>query len=225
MAESSNTSPQPLRAQANDYVITINDSNSIAEARITLRRDSLNIKYGPNGIGKSTIARALVLNAEGGGALHDLLPFKYRQGYDGKEPIVVGADGIRRVLVFDERYVSQFVFQPHEVVKNSFEIFIGTPEYREGIAKLETIFEGLKKVFLENAALDDVIASFTELRDAFSITKSGGIAKTSKGFKALGMGGKLASIPQKLQGFQKFLHSDDPAGWLSWQAKGKNYLP
>lgn len=225
MAESSNTSPQPLRAQANDYVITIKDCNSIAEARITLRRDSLNIKYGPNGIGKSTIARALVLSADGGGALHDLLPFKYRQGDGGKEPIVVGADGIRRVLVFDERYVSQFVFQPHEVVKNSFEIFIETPEYREGIAKLETIFEGLKKVFLENAALDDVIASFTELRDAFSITKSGGIAKTSKGFKALGMGGKLATIPQKLQGFQKFLHSDDPAGWLSWQAKGKNYLP
>src|SRR6185437_1227512 len=134
---------------------------------------SLNIKYGPNGIGKSTIAHALVLNAEGADALQDLLPFKYRGDTDGKTPAVSGADEIKEVLVFDEHYVSQFVFQPDEVVKNSFEIFINTPEYQKGIEELEGIFEQLKKVFQENEALDDVIASFTELRSAFTLTKSG----------------------------------------------------
>lgn len=213
-----------MNTQPSDYAITITDCNSIAEARITLRRESLNIKYGPNGTGKSTIARALVLNAQGADALRVLLPFKYRQGKSGKAPAIAGADEIKNVLVFDERYVSQFVFQPDEVVKNSFEIFVKTPEYVKGIEELEAIFENLKQVFLENEALDAVIASFTELRDAFTITKSGGIAKTSKGFKALGMGGKLATIPKPLLGFKKFLHSDDPAGWLSWQAKGKSYL-
>jgi len=224
MAKAVHTTPQQLPTQSSDYAITITDCNSITEAQITLRRGSLNIKYGPNGVGKSTIARALVLNAQGEDALQDLLPFKYRQGDSGKAPAVVGADEIKNVLVFDERYVSQFVFQPDEVVKNSFEIFIKTPEYQAGIEELEAIFEDLKKVFLENEALDDVIASFTELRNAFTITKSGGIAKTSKGFKALGMGGKLATIPTPLLGFEKFLHSDDPAGWLSWQSKGKSYL-
>jgi energy-coupling factor transporter ATP-binding protein EcfA2 len=213
-----------MNTQPSDYAITITDCNSITEARITLRRGSLNIKYGPNGTGKSTIARALVLNAQGADALRDLLPFKYRKGNCGKEPAVLGADEIKNVLVFDERYVSQFVFQPDEVVKNSFEIFVKTPEYEKGIKELEAIFEVLKRVFLENEALDAVIASFTELRDAFTITKSGGIAKTSRGFKALGMGGKLATIPKPLLGFEKFLHGDDPAGWLSWQAKGKSYL-
>ena len=62
------------------------------------------------------------------------------------------------------------------------------------------------------------------MRNAFTITKSGGIAKTSKGFKALGMGGNLATIPKPLLGFEKFLRSNDPAGWLSWQARGKSYL-
>lgn len=210
--------------QPSDYAIAIKDCNSITEAQITLRRESLNIKYGPNGIGKSTIARALVLNAQGADALRDLLPFKYRQSKTGTVPMVVGADEIKNVLVFDEDYVSQFVFQPDEVVKNSFEIFIETPEYQEGIEELEGIFENLKKVFHENEALDATIASFTELRNAFTVTKAGGIAKTSKGFKALGMGGKLAAIPDPLVGFERFLHSDDPAGWLSWQAKGKSYL-
>ncbi len=50
-------SEQPS-AQLSDLVICIKDCNSIAEAQITLRRGALNIKYGPNGIGKSTIARA-----------------------------------------------------------------------------------------------------------------------------------------------------------------------
>lgn len=225
MAKAADTPPQQqLPTQSSDYAITIRDCNSITEAQVTLRRGSLNIKYGPNGIGKSTIAHALALNARGGDALQDLLPFKYRQGGSGKAPAVEGAEEIKSVLVFDEHYVSQFVFQPDEVVKNSFEIFIKTPEYQAGIEELETIFESLKNVFLENDALDDVIASFTELRNAFTITKSGGIAKTSKGFKALGVGGKLAAIPSPLIGFEKFLRSDDPAGWLSWQSKGKAYL-
>lgn len=219
------TSEQNVPTQVNDYSITIQDCNSIVEAEITLLRGSLNIKHGPNGIGKSTIAKALALNTQGDDALGDLLPFKYRQGGITRTPKVLGAEEIETVLVFDENYVSQFAFQENEVVKNSFEIFIKTPEYEEGIQELETIFEDLRQLFQDNEALDDVIAKFTELRNAFTITKSGEIAKTSKGFKALGVGGKLAAIPSSLIGFEQFLRGDDPAGWLSWQSKGKSYLP
>lgn len=217
------TQSQQLELPA-EYAIVITDCNSIAEAHISLRRSSLNIKYGPNGIGKSTIAHALVLNTQGSDELQELLPFKYRQGDSETSPAVVGAEGIKQVLVFDDTYVTQFVFQPDEVVKNSFEIFINTPEYRAGIAEIESIFEQLKRVFLENQALDDVIASFTELRNAFTVTRSGAISKSSRGFKALGMGGKLTTIPEPLRGYEKFLHSDDPAGWITWQSKGKTYL-
>ena len=104
-----------------DFAIAIKDCNSITEARISLRRGSLNIKYGPNGIGKSTIARALMLNAQGDDALKELLPFKYRQQDDQPSPSVTGAEGIERVPVFDDAYVAQFAFQPEEVVKDSFE--------------------------------------------------------------------------------------------------------
>lgn len=204
--------------------IVIKDCNSIAEARVSLRRSSLNIKYGPNGIGKSTIARALVLRPQGDDALDELLPFKYRHGGDHPRPAVTGADDVERVLVFDESYVAQFVFQADEVVKNSFEIFINTADYREGLAAIESIFEELKDVFLENDALDAVIAALTELRDAFTVTKTGAIAKTSRGFKALAVGGKLTAIPKPLRGYERFLHSDDPAGWITWQSKGRAYL-
>lgn len=207
-----------------DYNISIENCNSIADAKIFIKRDSLNIKYGPNGVGKSTIAHALFLNAQGGDALSELTPFKYRSGEQSVKPSVEGADDIKDVLVFDEHYVAQFVFQPDEVVKNSFEIFIKTPEYERGEEELDKIFESLTEIFVENKALDDVIFSFTTLRDAFALTKSGAIAKTSRGFKAVNVGGLMAEIPTNLQGFEKFLHGKDPAGWLTWQSKGKAYL-
>lgn len=207
-----------------EYAIVITDCNNIAEANISLRRSSLNIKYGPNGIGKSTIAQAIVLNAEGDDGLRELLPFKYRQGNSDKSPSVVGADDIKSVLVFDEAYVSQFVFQSDEVVKNSFEIFINTPEYQKGNEEIELIFDHVTRVFLDNEALDDVIASFKELRDAFTVTRSGVISKSSRGFKALGMSSKLITIPEPLRGYENFLRSDDPAGWITWQSKGQAYL-
>lgn len=38
-----------------DYEITIENCNSIDKAKIEIKRGVLNIKYGPNGLGKSTI--------------------------------------------------------------------------------------------------------------------------------------------------------------------------
>ena len=81
-----------------DYNVTIRNCNSIGETTITLRPASLNIKYGPNGIGKSTIARALTLRTEGKDALNELTPFKHKATTDGPRPTVDGADDIAELL-------------------------------------------------------------------------------------------------------------------------------
>jgi len=207
-----------------DLKIVIKNCNSIVEAHLTLRRSSLNIKYGPNGIGKSTIARALLLNSHEIGALDELLPFKYRDGDSHPSPSVAGAEEIKKLLLFDDLYVSQFAFQRDEVLKDSFEIFINTAEYRQGLVDIASLFEELKNSFSQDADFEEAIVSFGELKDVFGVTKSGAISKTSRGFKALGMGAKLVNIPEQLKGYEGFLHSDDPAGWITWQSKGKEFL-
>lgn len=206
-----------------DLVIEIRDCNSISNAKISLRQSALNIKYGANGVGKSTIARALQLHA-GEATLDPLVPFKHR-GVDGaSSPTVVGADSIKKVLVFDDDYVSQFVFRPDEVLKDSFEVFINTDEYKQGLAQIDALFQALKDTFSQQDEFDAALTAFTSLRDAFGVTKTGAIAKTCRGFKALGMGGKLAHIPEPLQGYKQFLEGEDPATWITWQAKGKPFL-
>jgi energy-coupling factor transporter ATP-binding protein EcfA2 len=207
-----------------DLKVTIRNCNSIDEAVISLRPSALNIKYGPNGIGKSTIARALALQAGEVGDLDALIPFKHRSNPTGPRPAVEGAETIGDVLTFNDRYVSQFVFQPDEVLKNSFEIFINTDEYRAGLDQIETMFDALKKTFADEPDFNDALTSFVALRDAFNVTRASTVAKTSKGYKALSVGGKLHNIPEQLQGYERFLHSDDPAGWITWQSKGTAYL-
>ena len=211
-------------AGPSDLSVRITNCNSIDEAVISLRPGSLNIKYGPNGIGKSTIARALTLRATEPASLAELTPFKLRATPDGAGPSIEGADSISSVLTFDESYVSQFVFQPDEVLKNSFEIFINTEEYKAGIEEIEALFEALKHTFIEQEEFNEALSGFTEMREAFNLTRGGAIARNSRGYKALSVAGKLNNIPEDLQGFSHFLHSDNPGDWVSWQSKGKAYL-
>lgn len=207
-----------------DLSVEIRDCNSISIANITLRRAALNIKYGPNGVGKSTIANALKLRADGPDALAVLLPFKHRGVEGAPSPSVLGADSIEKILVFNDEYVSQFVFRPDEVLKDSFEVFINTEEYRQGLSQIESLFQVLKDTFTQEEQFGATLSAFTALHDAFAVTKSGAIAKTSRVYKAIGMGSKLANVPKPLQGYKQFLDSKDPAEWITWQSKGKQFL-
>jgi predicted ATPase len=159
--------------------IHISNCNNLDSAEITLVKSALNIKYGPNGIGKSTIAKALTLRADGSDALKELTPFKYREGTGHPEPAIVGADSIQSVLTFDDQYVSQFVFQQDEVLKNSFEIFINTAEYQAGNKEIEDLFAALQTTFVEQEEFNDAVHAFTHLCDVFGVTNAGVLSKTT----------------------------------------------
>jgi ABC-type Mn2+/Zn2+ transport system ATPase subunit len=77
-----------------EYSIAIENCNSIEKAEIKISKGALNIKYGPNGLGKSTIARAIVASVLNNGSLQNLKPFKYRSVVGQHEPVVRGAENI-----------------------------------------------------------------------------------------------------------------------------------
>ncbi|QND63670.1 AAA family ATPase [Mesorhizobium loti] len=208
-----------------DYQIKIESCNSIDCADIVIKKGSLNIKYGPNGLGKSTIAKAIVSQARNDGTLQNLVPFKGRGKVGSGQPKVSGIDGITSALVFDEEYVNQFAFQQDEVVKNSFDIFIKTPEYSNTMLEIEALFAGIKKAFSDNAEIEQTTKDLKELRDAFGKTNAdGSIPKSSKLLKAYGSGNKIENIPEALKPFESFIKSQDPSKWIGWQIKGNEFL-
>ncbi|RWB64370.1 MAG: hypothetical protein EOQ48_01765 [Mesorhizobium sp.] len=205
--------------------VKISNCNSIDSASISITEGALNIKYGPNGLGKSTLAKAMVSQIRGDGTLLDLIPFKNRGKGPAGEPKVEGVDSLKSALVFDEEYVHQFVFQKDEVVKNSFEIFVRTPEYLAEMAEIDDLLSGIKKAFAENAAIAQVVSDLKELADAFGKpAKGGAIPKNSKIHRAFGSGNKIENIPESLKPFETFIKSKEPAKWISWQIKGNEFL-
>lgn len=208
-----------------EYEITIENCNSIDKAKIYMKKGSLNIKFGPNGLGKSTIAKAIVSRAFDDGKLAELVPFKSRGKVGAAPPKVDGIGDISSALVFDEAYVNLFAFQQDEVVKNSFDIFIKTPEYDAAMADIEKLFDGIRKAFSDRPEIEKTTKDLKDLRDAFGKpNKDGSIAKSSKVLKAFGSGNKIDNIPEALMPFEMFVKSTNPSKWIGWQIKGKEFL-
>ena len=111
--------------------VTIKNCHNINTATVTLSEKKLNIKFAPNGTGKSTIAKALTLKASKNGDLNELTPFKLKTSNpNNKKPEINIPTGLETVMCFNESYVEQFTFKKEELLKNSFDVFIKTDNYK-----------------------------------------------------------------------------------------------
>ena len=110
--------------------VVIENCRSIDHASISVESGKLNVKFAPNGTGKSSIAKALSAVANGSDG-SGLIPFKWLQKGSAEEhPFrVSGLDGVASVKLFDEDYVHSVVFQQDSLFTGSFDAFVRTPEF------------------------------------------------------------------------------------------------
>lgn len=199
--------------------IEITNCNNIDIANLEINNNKLNIKFAPNGTGKSTIAKA-IMNCADNEKLADLMPFKLRkENPESLTPKIQCSKNIGNVMCFNEDYVNQFTFQSDELVSNSFDIFIRTEAYIATEQEIEIIVKDIRALFTGNVEFDSLIASLNELGSAFKLTKTG-ISKVSTGMKGLAKGNKIEHIPVGLEIYQPFIRSSKNVGWIDWQTKG-----
>ncbi len=203
--------------------VIIKNCNNIDNGEIKIIKEQLNIRFGINGTGKSTVSKAIEYNRDVE-KLQDLMPFKlHEKNEECLKSSVELSESIKSVFVFNEEYVGQFVFQKDELVENSFDIFINTPAYKKKVEEIELIIFGIKKVFEDHEDLNIVINDLEELSSNFKISR-GGISKSSKGYKSLVNGNKIENIPKELEEYKVFLQSDLNVEWLNWQNGGAKFL-
>lgn len=204
--------------------IEIRNCNNIDSASITVIENKLNIKFAPNGSGKSTIAKALQLSVEGDSAqLNDLLPFKLRKENPGnKKSEINGTDSLNSIMCFNEDYVNQFVFTPDELLKNSFDILIRTDAYKQLEQEIEDLIRKIKQRFSEDGELENLTANLKEMGSAFKLTQSG-LSKSSTGMKGLSAGNKIQHIPKGLEAYAPFIKCQNSVGWIDWQTRGHSF--
>lgn len=202
---------------------TIKNCNNIDEGKIQIINSKLNVKFGINGTGKSTISKAIKLGVESPEKLNELMPFKLLNTETELKPEVIKSEEIESVFIFNEEYLDQFLYKQDELISNSFEIFIKTPNYIESISKIDEILTEIKQIFSENEELDLIIKDFDDLSKSFKTTKSG-LSKTSSIYKGLEEGNKQEHIPEQLKGYSSFIKNENCTSWLGWQIKGEQFL-
>ena len=204
--------------------IEVKNCNNLDSAVISLATQKLNIKFAPNGTGKSTIARAVLLGVKGDqNLLSELLPFKLRkENPENKLPEIKGAETLKNIMCFNEEYVSQFVFKPDELLSNSFDIFIRTDSYKQKEQEIEELVRNIKQLFSGNPELETLIAALKEMGSAFKLSKTG-LDKKSTGMKGLSAGNKIQHIPPGLESYKPFIQSQSSVGWIDWQTKGYEF--
>ena len=207
-------------------LINLKNCNSIEEGTVELIENSLNMKYAINGTGKSTISRAIEYKIQDlkntKNQLSSLKPFKYRSNTETNNPEVNGIDDIDSIAIFNEDYVNQYVFQPNELLKNSFDIFINNDEYKQGMQEINELIKEISKTFEENEDIEVMLEDLNNLHKSFGTAR--GLAKSSSLYKAFGNGNPVENIPEGLEVYQDFIKHTDNTKWFKWQMGGKNYL-
>ena len=204
--------------------IEILNCNNIDTGKIQIDENKLNLKYALNGIGKSTIAKAIELHLKGENNINQLTPFKYLDSSSKEHtPSVHGLDNIASVAIFNDEYINQYAFKQDEVLTNSFEIFVKTHDYESRMESINTIMTEIRDTFRDSEEIDRVIGDLGMLSDSFGKSKDGYSAAGALA-KGIGKGNKIANVPKGLESYSAYLKSSVNAKWLRWQMDGnKNY--
>ncbi|MEJ5905629.1 AAA family ATPase [Pseudomonas kermanshahensis] len=207
--------------------VRIRNCNNIDEGVINIIPNKLNIKYAANGTGKSTVVRAIALsvreNLGGASSLNELTPFKCLNVQAGK-PAVEGVEEVKNLRVFDESYINDFVFQPDELVKGSFDIFIRDKEYEAGMEEISVLTREVKGALVADPEILELISDLQELSSAFGKPVKNGFHASSNVAKAFKAGNKVASIPKGLEKYTPLIQHDQNYRWIKWQQDGKAFL-
>ncbi|MET0759998.1 MAG: hypothetical protein ABWZ56_06230 [Flavobacterium sp.] len=203
--------------------LTIKNCNNIDNGEIEITNNKLNIKFGINGTGKSTITRAIKYSIDSPELLKELIPFKHRNEEFEVIPEILISEEIKSVLIFNEEYLNQFLFKEDELISNSYEIFINTPEYKNSTEQIEQLLSEIKKIFSENEDLNKTILDFENLSKSFATTQTG-LSKSSALYKGLKEGNKIQHIPDSLKGYSRLIKDKSCVKWLDWQNNGEQFL-
>jgi ABC-type phosphate/phosphonate transport system ATPase subunit len=208
-------------------IIEIENCNNVSKGKISIIQNKLNIKYAINGIGKSTIAKAILLSSDDRtketNTINQLKPFKSLHE-DTVKPSVKGIDTLKSVLVFDETYINEYIFLKKELMKGSFDIFIGGQAYEKGISEIEELVDEIKTMLTQDPDVQVLINDFNLLSGSFGKPVKKGIHGSSQLSKAFKEGNKVINIPTGLEDYKDYIQRVDNYKWIKWQLDGKSFI-
>lgn len=196
------------------YNIQIHNCNNIKNGTIRIEPNKLNIKYGINGTGKTTIANAIKYSVEED-KLQDLQSY-----YSTDKASIEVSPKFNKILVFNEEFINQVVFVEDEVIENSFEVFLKTSDYEAKKGQLDEHLKILREIVVEDSEIVDLKNKLMTINGKFSRTSTGKLSTTGV-LKSLLSKQNLYNIPTELESYRPFIeNTDNNIAWIDWVNKG-----
>lgn len=196
------------------YNIQIHNCNNIKIGTIRIEPNKLNIKYGINGTGKTTIANAIKYSVKED-KLQDLQSY-----YSTDKVSIEVSPQFNKILVFNEEFINQVVFVEDEVIENSFEVFLKTPDYEAKKRRLDEHLKNLREIVVEDSEIVDLKNKLMTINGKFSRTSTGKLSATGV-LKSLLSKQNLYNIPTELESYRPFIeNADNNIAWIDWVNKG-----
>ena len=200
------------------HSIQINNCNNIVKGSIDIEPNRLNIKYGINGTGKTTIARAIYY-AEDAEKIKSLQSY-YSLGVANASVNI--QPKFEKVLVFDENFINQVVFKENEVIRNTFEVFLKTSDYDEKKLRLDKRLKLLKEIVIGDQEIVELKKKLISINGRFTRSKTGKL-NTAGTLKSLLSKENLYNIPVELEAYRPFIENSNNIEWIDWVNKGHSF--
>lgn len=199
------------------YQIDIKYCNNIKSGSIQIEPNKLNIKYGINGTGKTTLAKAVQYSKD------DKMLQTLKSYFADEDASVLVTPSFDNILVFDEQFVNQVVFKEDKVIENTFEIFLKTPNYDEKKAQLDQHLQSLREILNADSKIISLRDYLIKINEKFKRTTTGKLSATGA-MKSLLSKQNIYNIPSELEEFRPFFGNNDiNIPWIDWRNKGDDY--
>lgn len=204
-------------------VIKIKNCNCIKEAAISVEPGALNIKYGINGTGKSTISNAISI-ASVAGDISRLRPYGINE--DAEEQPEVETLEYEVVKVFNDSYVNDKLLSKENFFDNPYMIFLNTGECEKLENKIIELLADLQGFISGNNSfreLQDIAGEYQKIfkMSGSGIAKTGGVGELLKG-----NGAGFDKYPE-LDAYKPFYENrtlKDVSDWANWRRDGVNKM-
>lgn len=200
--------------------ITIENCNNISKGVISLEEEKLNIRYGMNGTGKSTLSTAISLFSQGK-PMDDLKPF----GSDDEIIPAISIDGdIQGVRVFNEDFVNNMVFKESTVIDNAFDVFIRTTDYEQKRQNLDNRLLRLKVDIDEKQPIIQLKNDIAAFAGKLELNEAGEKIKNNTNYKAIIKKNNVYNIPDRLKKYSPIISDDQICiNWIDWKSRGETF--
>jgi hypothetical protein len=200
----------------------LKNCKNIVDGQVSAEEGKLNIRYGSNGTGKTTVSIAIqsLVSTE---LKEKLIPYSNPELVP---EVIANPSSPASLKVFDESYISKFLFQETYVLHTGrvYEVLIKHEQLEKQREQLLNLFASLIK-HVNSEEIENISFKISSVKADFQLKEDDTIRGTSKAYKALKDGNRYISenIPELLDGYIELLTGDKNVSWIDWFSKGHDY--